>query len=37
MGYISIGFSLLGACNGEEDPSHSLNVLTYNGKLPGST
>jgi CO/xanthine dehydrogenase Mo-binding subunit len=35
MGYISIGFSLFGACIGEEDPSIASRV-TYNGKLPGS-
>ncbi|MCM4150885.1 xanthine dehydrogenase family protein molybdopterin-binding subunit [Arenibacter sp. N53] len=35
MGYISVGFSLLGACIGAEDPTIASRV-TYDGKLPGS-
>lgn len=35
MGYISVGFSLLGACIGTEDPIIASRV-TYDGKLPGS-
>ncbi|MBC8769549.1 xanthine dehydrogenase family protein molybdopterin-binding subunit [Arenibacter sp. BSSL-BM3] len=35
MGYISVGFSLLGACIGSEDPTIASRA-TYDGKLPGS-
>ena len=35
LGYISVGFTLLGACSGEKDPIISARV-DYDGKLPGS-
>ncbi len=35
MGYISVGFSLLGACIGAEDPTIASRI-TYDGKLPSS-
>lgn len=35
LGYISVGFTLLGSCSGTEDPIMAARV-NYNGKLPGS-
>ena len=35
LGYISVGFTLLGACSGVEDPIMAAR-LDYDGKLPGS-
>lgn len=35
LGYISVGFTLLGACTGVEDPIMAARV-DYDGKLPGS-
>ena len=35
LGYISVGFTLLGACSGVEDPIMSAR-MDYDGKLPGS-
>ena len=35
LGYISVGFTFLGACSGMEDPIMSARV-DYDGKLPGS-
>ncbi len=35
LGYISVGFTLFGACSGVEDPIMAAR-LDYDGKLPGS-